>query len=247
MSTLPGTLNFLTRADWQAAAPTRDPQPVPAPDRLGVAVHWEGTTVAQPDHSGCAGLVRQIQHYHQAAHGWSDIAYSFVICQHGVVFKGRGWSWDQFANGTTTDAALEPDSTGYANWHWYSAVVLIGEGEEPTQAAVDALARVVRRARGRGAGSRVVPHRDFHPTDCPGDTLAAVAHKWDRAAIHTGEHRPTTPPPPVHAAPDGHHHHHRAAPSAIEQLAARLDTLEATVTALAAADKAAGHALDGTP
>lgn len=176
-------MNLVTRDQWGARPPAG---PIPAIVSTATTAHWEGPGlwlgVIGP-HTSCAPKVRAIQAFHMDDRGWLDIAYNAVACPHGFVFEGRGPDRRSAANGTNAANNV-------------SAVVcyLGGEGDpftpEGQTAMVDA-AEWLRAPLERG-------HRDWYPTECPGDTIYA----WVRSGPQPGpEPVPTPVPGPV---PVGH-------------------------------------------
>jgi hypothetical protein len=163
-------MKLVTRAAW-GARPSRYDL-VYIASTLGVKVHYEGTYVpkslaAAEAHGSCAGRMRDIQASHLAntREDYSDIAYNAVVCPHGVVFEGRGQHRRTGANGTATLNAQD-----------YAVCAMLGVSGlvQPTDAMLDGIVDAIQWLRtGGAAGSRVLGHRDGHPTACPGDALYA--------------------------------------------------------------------------
>ena len=176
-------LNIVARADWGATSPQsrgkRAPQIIQPWSRKGVVIHWNGPPL---DSDGSEAQDRQkalgTWRYHTGNEGdqlnWSDGAYSYKVGQSGTIYEERGLLWDQFANGT--DAVGANDGT---DRQWYTIMVLIGEGEVPTAAAINSVKRLVLALREAGAGWRVLPHLDFKHKTCPGPHLTALARDLD--------------------------------------------------------------------
>ena len=83
-------MNIISRQEWGARPPkavTLEPAVVELFLHHSVG---EGTTDA--DHDGDMGddYMRAMQNFHMDGRGWSDIAYNFIGCPHGVVYEGRG-------------------------------------------------------------------------------------------------------------------------------------------------------------
>ena len=176
--------NLVHRETWGARQP-RNVTPLTNADIRGTAVHYSAMA-ASDDHAACDDRVRQIQNGHMDGNGWSDIAYSWLTCQHGYAYQGRGWGIRTAANGT--NAANDR----------YHAVCFLGadrEGrDDVTPTGRKAIASVI--AQGRQLypkGWEVRLHRDFKATACPGNELAS----WVRADMpidwETGE-RPADMP-----------------------------------------------------
>ena len=143
----------------------------------GLAGHWEAAS-PRADHAQCAGQVAAIRAYH-VTHGYSDIAYSFLFCNHGQVFVGRGW-------GSSAATCNQTWNNTHASACW-----LGGPGHVPTSAAYGALATIARDARARGATS-FIGHRDACSTQCPGNELHARMHS---PALFDGGPPPEPPKP----------------------------------------------------
>ena len=134
------------------------------------------------------GYVRSFYNYHTSdAKGWPDVAYNFLVDEHGQIFEGRQGSLDSPVSGDATGG-----SQGYA-----MLACFIGDHQEvaPTAAAQSAMvallawlagtyqidpspgatAEFISRGSNRHpAGSLVVTptitgHRTMSHTTCPGD------------------------------------------------------------------------------
>lgn len=188
-------VGFVTRE----AAGLRKPRSVSRnikPGMGGVAVHYGGPAVPIAKHQDCLRTWRAWQNYHMDGHGWVDIAYTMGYCQHGYVFAGRGAGIRTAAQGTND-----------GNDRFYAVVWIGGAGQVPTQKAVDALEWCIAELRrAGGAGMAVKPHSSFHTTDCPGDSLRAIARTLDGKGLTPIPPKPPTPKPkpaptPVPATP----------------------------------------------
>ncbi len=151
-------MKLITRAQWGARAPRARP----AEDFTGGTAHWEGPHMGTFPHASCPAKIRGIQAFHMDARGWSDIAYNAVVCPHGYVFEGRGRNVRSAANGTNvgndSDAAV---------------CYLGGEGDPFTPEGAAAMADALHWL---SPGGQRHAHRDWKPTACPGDTIAAWVH-----------------------------------------------------------------------
>lgn len=156
---------FRTRSQWGARATRGNGNDIAA-HPAGTAVHWEGPAMGSVAHSQCDGIVRSIQAYHQDSKGWADIAYSFVVCQHGVIHEGRGWKRGSAANGTTA-----------ANLAYYAVCGLTGKGDDTPPALVQGIKDACDMNRAHGAGHAIVGHLDLFATACPGPDLMAEVRK----------------------------------------------------------------------
>ena len=129
--------------------------------------------------------VRGIWYYHVFGQGWSDIAYNFLIDQHGTVYHGRYNPYIDLLD-------VRGSHASYAN-NQSVGVSLLGAfsvDTPPTSAAVQSLTRVlawrfaqkhldplsradmVRDDAGNTVNlNRISGHRDISPTECPGEAL----------------------------------------------------------------------------
>lgn len=151
-------MKLITRAQWGARAPRARP----GEDFTGGTAHWEGPHMGTFPHASCPAKVRGIQAFHMDARGWSDIAYNAVVCPHGYVFEGRGQGVRSAANGTN----VGNDSDG-------AVCYLGGEGDPFTPEGAAAMADALHWL---SPGGQRHAHRDWKPTTCPGDTIAAWVH-----------------------------------------------------------------------
>lgn len=151
----------------------------------GLAVHHGGASQGIPatvKHTICRARVRGWQDYHMDGKGWVDLAYSWVVCQHGTVMTGRGFGVRTAANGTND-----------ANDRYLACCWLGGGSETPTPAALNGIEWLIGEIRRRGAGRDVKPHRAFFGTDCPGSLLAHQTPNWTIAIIGDRATTPATP------------------------------------------------------
>lgn len=172
-------MKLVTRAQWGARAYKSTTPYARKPD--GVKVHYLGTKYTYGAHDTCAAYVRKLQASHMDGNGWSDIGYSFVVCEHGYVYEGRGFTRRNSANGNT---ALNEKN--------YAVCGLVGNSgsTQPTPEMLHGIRDIIDRLRSEGrAGTYLGGHRDGYATDCPGGPL----YQWVKA----GAPRPgvvTTPP-----------------------------------------------------
>lgn len=185
-------MQFVTRQEW--GAPVNTPA-ADMPTAKGVKIHWIGGPYATPSHDACHGEVLAIraEHLNDPVQHWVDIAYNLVVCQHGVVFEGRGIRKESGANG---DQEL--------NKAHYAICAIQGTDEHASDDLKNGLRDAIEYMQANGAGPEILGHRDGYNTDCPGDELYA----W----VHAGAPRPGAPAgtgSPAPAAPawadyDGH-------------------------------------------
>lgn len=169
-------MKLVKRSAWGARYGRGDTNVTP--ERGGVTVHYEGggKLTGRP-HSTCAARVRGIESYHVNTQGWLGIAYSYLACEHGYVFEGRGLGRRTAANGTNS-----------GNQNWYAVCALIGDADPTSDALLTALRDAIDYMRAHGAGKKINGHRDHLSTSCPGSRLYA----W----VKRGAPRPKPPTPP---------------------------------------------------
>ena len=173
--------------------------------RLGVVVHSNGTPLGlnpawpeqrllERERVLIGGIVRWHRNAQRDAHGrliksaWPDGAYSDIIGQSGTLYTIRG-KWDQFANGGRNPIDRRTDTSDLP---WWTVMVMVGDDEEPTEAALSTLIDYVGWRRSQGHGNRVLPHSDFRLKRCPGDTLRALCRRIDRRPVVEGLASPAT-------------------------------------------------------
>jgi hypothetical protein len=169
------------RSEWGARAPRYTTR---LNASFGTTSHWEGPHMGFPwAHSACFSLVRGIQNFHMDARGWSDIAYTALTCPHGYAFEGRWIGHRTAANGTN-------DGNNRAGAVCY----LGGQGDPFTADGQRAQRAVLDYLDANGSGPGRNGHRDWKPTECPGDTI----YRW----VHSGQAAPGGPIPPDEPIPE---------------------------------------------
>lgn len=157
---MPQPERLMWRSDfgWSRHSPA-----TPADPKKGLVVHYDGSDqrLADKDHSACIAYWRWCRAFHTGpARGWADIGYSFGACPHGYVLEGRGLFRYQAAQGTTA-----------GNRDYYSVTLMCGPSDPVTDVQVNA----VRQLRAwlmepaTSISGKVLGHRDFTSTSCPGD------------------------------------------------------------------------------
>ncbi|MEU4410779.1 N-acetylmuramoyl-L-alanine amidase [Streptosporangium sp. NPDC023963] len=175
-------MKFISRSGWDARAPKRMTRLTSA---RGVKVHYVGSPVtsvpAAKCSTGCRNKVRSIQRQHMDSNGWSDIAYNLLVCEHGVVWEGRGARVMSAANGE-----------GLNSGHYAVCALLGNKGlVEPSNAMLNGLRDAIEYLQERGAGKEIKGHRDGYSTSCPGEPLYA----WvKRGAPRPKASAPAKPP-----------------------------------------------------
>lgn len=179
------TFTYVTRAQlgWGPSQAPTQTDPV-----LGLKIHYEGTPVPVKDHSYCDDRWKAIRASHLAntAEGYSDVAYNWAVCNHGIVFEGRGWGKRTGANGT---ASLNRTHNAILWMGGTSGVVT------PSAVAVESIKGLIHYLRSKGAGKEIKGHRDGYATSCPGDPMYSL--------VKSGKLEPTVvAPTPPKEVPD---------------------------------------------
>ncbi|GAB2327901.1 LysM peptidoglycan-binding domain-containing protein [Streptomyces griseoincarnatus] len=161
-------MKFVEREDW--GAPATSPAGYLASAR-GVKIHYLGTAYASRAHSLCDDYVRSIRASHLAnvRENYVDIAYTALVCEHGVVFEGRGTHKRPGANGNADLNSAD-----------YAVCALLGSSGlvAPPDAMLAGLRDAIDWLRRDGdAGDWLGGHRDGYATECPGDQLYAWVRK----------------------------------------------------------------------
>lgn len=169
-------MKFVSRKNWNAriAHVSRDI----TPQNGGVAIHYVGDKgkLTPSSHTKCASIVRSIQNYHMNTNGWSDIAYSLLVCVHGYVFEGRGVLHRTAANGSSS-----------GNQNYYAICGLVNKSDPLTKELIQGIKEGVAYLGQKGrAGSKIVGHKNLYNTDCPGQLYKYVTN---------GTFKPTPPKP----------------------------------------------------
>lgn len=158
---------LIVRSQW-GARPPRAVTPLPADHVHFLVVHYSAMHAdEQAHHENCAARVRGIQRFHMDTRGWNDIAYNWLVCKHGFVFRGRGWGVRSAATGATNDESV--------------AVCFLGDDvagrDDVTDPGRGAIVRVFWFVVEHAPNFRgTYGHRDFMQTECPGDELYRFAH-----------------------------------------------------------------------
>lgn len=153
---------IVARQAWGAKPPKATPVPLPWAKVDTLVIHYSGALSDElPDY---VDRVRGIQRFHQDARGWNDIAYNMLVSKTGVVYEGRGYG-------------VMPAATLGHNQHTQAICFLGGDAagrDDVTDAGRRAISYLIQLANKESTQTLDVKgHRDFNPTDCPGDELYA--------------------------------------------------------------------------
>lgn len=186
-------MKLVKRASWGARTPDGTGNEI-SPNPYGVAVHYADANTNNQPHEYCGPMVQSIQKYHMDTKGWADIAYSFLVCQHGFIYEGRGKGKGSAANGTTK-----------ANFDYYAVCALIGPSDTPAPDLLYGIGEAIALCRQAGANLRVLGHRDLFATSCPGEALYGYVKNghWNsgKPIPTTAPVSPKPTPPKPHAIP----------------------------------------------
>jgi peptidoglycan hydrolase-like protein with peptidoglycan-binding domain len=158
----------LPRSAWTTVGPRGRVALVPSRVK-GYAVHWPGTTapIGDPGQGAIARRLDGYRRFHQQDRGWLDIAYQVAFDQAGRAWELRGITIESGANGN-----------GTLNKNYGAVLLLLGPGEEPSEAMLAALAdwHRTRWLATSPHATEVVRHGDIRPagTDCPGPIVRAL-------------------------------------------------------------------------
>lgn len=176
---------YFKRSDWGARQP-RSRSTVSPSSRTEFVVHYAAEE--EDNIHDCAAAVRGIQNYHMDGHGWADIAYNFLVCNHGDVFEGRGWD---------VIGAHSPNHNTIG-----IGICFLGD-DDPNHQDASPAARAALKAMADNADIHCskklsrVGHKDTQKpgyTSCPGEEL----HTW----VHAG--MPLDGDVPVGTIPNPH-------------------------------------------
>jgi hypothetical protein len=184
-----GSPPIVSRLAWNAdESIVRAPPQYAASLQLAIVHHTAGSNTYT--RAQAPAVVRGIELYHVQANGWNDIGYNLLVDRFGTVYEGRAGGVDKNVVGAHA-LGFNTGSVGIAVLGTYS-------GSPPSQAAQDALARVIAWRLDvahvdplstltyvSGGSERFPPgipvflravsgHRDTGLTECPGDALYAL-------------------------------------------------------------------------
>jgi hypothetical protein len=159
---LGGDLPFklIRRDEWKANPPTASYIPH-TPMRITIhhtAAHYPTT------YDEAISEIQFIQDYHQNAKGWIDIGYHFLIDPLGNIFEGR----PVMVVGAHV-AGKNTNNVGISIMGNYHPPV----NNELTQKTIDSIITLIRYLKDKFniPKNEIYGHRDFGPTDCPGDII----------------------------------------------------------------------------
>lgn len=157
-------MTVLTRSDWGS---TLAPGGYPITGALAEVYvhHFNSGILPVRDVASGKARMRGAQQYHAVTQGWGDIGYSWCVDDIATIYEGRGW-WRTGAH------TYGYNSKGYG-------ICWLGDSNiaTPSQAALEAIAEVVRMGQTVGAivaAPTIVAHKDRVPdTSCCGGPMYA--------------------------------------------------------------------------
>lgn len=153
--------NFVSRSDlgWGNTAASY------ANISQGLVIHYDSGNLglASKPHSACVQYWHNTRAFHRGPQrGWTDIGYSFFSCPHDYILEGRGLNRQQ---------AAQPGG----NATHYSVTLATGPNEEIPAAQINSVRRLRKwLIEDHDNHPRVLGHRDFISTSCPGDKAYAL-------------------------------------------------------------------------
>jgi hypothetical protein len=159
----------VARDEWGARRPRATASTSPSE---GLIDHWLGDGIWTPatieQHERCPAALRAVQNFHMDARGWSDIAYNYAVCPHGVAFELRGFNRNG-ANGVA-----------YWNRTTFTVLWLLGAGDPFDSKILGRMATAVRDVMDwlvvvAHADPRRRGHRDIRQTACPGPEIHKIS------------------------------------------------------------------------
>jgi hypothetical protein len=179
-------MNMHSRSEWGARAPH-------AVKRMGhsqgVHIHYNGPAVSAAVYAGdwdaVRSFLRGVQSFHMGPQrGWADIGYSFFVDRVGRIWEGRGWG-------------VAGAHTNGFNSSSHAVYVVIGDGQEPSPAQVEAVRQVIAEHNRRYGVGYVRGHQQApgNATSCPGGPLMALIRAGAfNVGTDAGSAAPTAPP-----------------------------------------------------
>lgn len=156
----------VTRAAWSAVPPRSKFETIDHPEFI-VVHHTQGS----PRRGEAKQVVKDIQDFHMNGNGWSDIGYGFLNMVDGTLVEGREGSLKQAILGNAVRGAhagtdrgnRSPSVSNEGNF------MTTPMNNEQWQSLVEMCAALCESCD--IDPSMIRGHRDFLPTDCPGDWI----------------------------------------------------------------------------
>ncbi len=140
----------------------------------GVFLHYlgPGSTADLRTEEDCRKEIAEVYLQHKTEGQFEgDIAYNYLVCQHGHIYEGRG---EQRGEGNGGEA--DPIDGRGRNEGFYSILGMIRSDDVASEAMLRAIRDLIGHLRhhvnphtGKTAGNRILPHSFGYDTDCPGN------------------------------------------------------------------------------
>ena len=115
---------------------------------------------------------RLTQRFHQRSRGWNDIGYSFGFNELGMILEGGGWD----KCGAHSNAIAPEDGLAWnADRHGFCYQ---GDGENPSQLAIDAMHFLLGAMVTRYGLADAKPHNEVAEKECPGSGVTKALRDW---------------------------------------------------------------------
>jgi hypothetical protein len=163
----------IKRSEWKAVAPTSRFEIVDRPEFI--VIHHTETSPSSSDLNGAKSAAKVIQEYHMTpkpkGNGWSDIGYSFLNTVGGIIVEGRFGSLEEAIKGNAVRGAHAGTDAGNRGPGVSSEGNFEVKAMDSQQwnSLVNMCAALCQSCN--IDPSKIMGHRDFVATDCPGKWL----------------------------------------------------------------------------
>lgn len=151
-----------------------------------IIVHYNGPAVSgfRDGRAREETVMRNLEHFHKHTKGWRGLAYGWAIGMSGTIYAVRQWNSYGAHKGDLDRDGIPENSEGIP------VLFLIGDGQDPTQEAIDAFGRL--RAFFEGELGKSLPlfgHQEVAKlgtgtsTSCPGSMMAMVNSQRDSSPV----------------------------------------------------------------
>ncbi len=174
-------MRIITTKEWGAEPPRGDIEMLDEPGFEIVVHHTATSNVEDTSPEQAENLARSIQQWH-FQRGWCDSGQQFTISRGGYVLEGRHQSLEAL---TTNRFVIGAHVRNHNHRRWGIENEGLYMTEEPPSALWEALVELcVLICHIQHIDSTAIHgHREYVPTDCPGDRLFAQLNEL-RDAVH---------------------------------------------------------------
>jgi hypothetical protein len=170
---MPFTARVISSQEWGARSPKEWPEETTP---KYVIIHHTDTPnppndISKKTEDGGKRLARSVQNTHMDIFGWNDSGHNFLNTTGGILLEGRQGSLAKIKQGLCVRSAhagnpLGNESPGIENEGRFMTYQM---GEKQWNSLVDLCVSLCSTCR--IPPENIKGHRDFSPTDCPGDWL----------------------------------------------------------------------------